>query len=747
MKRLFTLFVLFNFTVFLSMAQLPESFGDLINSVDLGSQTPTPDRSITGIQYANGNLWVTGFDPDDYWQHKLYKFSGDGTELLETFSYGVEAAGWHDMAWDGEFLYVADMQVVRQIDPANGQKTGVTIPAPFYYNRGLAYNPFSDHFYIVGEGGFNIYEIDRDGNIVGAIANPVGHYAVGLAVDTISPGGPFLWAYSNIEEGYNLVLVAKQYSLQTNQFTGIQFNGASISNIIAERAGGATIRYNENSETLELITINIRNGSSQDQYEYAMFYDITRDEIPGPQILVNPGSIQNTVQTGDSIDVNVDIMNDGDATLFWSAYIETPDQDTINNLGDLLSSVNLTQQSGNDDRGIKGITYLDNKIWINGRNYSQNQPTIYEFDNAGNLLASHPYFSLNGIGFFSITSDGEYLYGEDTYTIMQIDPVNFQVVDNIIKPSGSFSDMTYDPQTDHFWGGNSNGLIYEFDRDGEVVNEFVTNLAIKGLAWDQWSPGGPFLWAWIEVMDGDEVIGIDAVRLNPHTCTPAGNGFAGVAFSNDTLFTDTPNGIVITSALENNNVSLLGLHNAGQVNGSDTISGTDFMAVYDLDVVPPPGWIKLLDTSYGEITAGQSEQFTVRLLSLMEDTVMTANIRISNNDIENSEWVIPVSFEMTNDFISATTDLDGSRSEALGQNYPNPFVQSTVIPVYLKKSMYVNLSVFDQYGRLVDRTFSGYLPEGAHHLQAQLPDLPDGIYYYTLQSEKEQFTKRMVIKK
>ena len=131
----------------------------------------------------------------------------------------------------------------------------------------------------------------------------------------------------------------------------------------------------------------------------------------------------------------------------------------------------------------------------------------------------------------------------------------------------------------------------------------------------------------------------------------------------------------------------------------------------------------------------------------MEDTVMTANIRISNNDIENSEWVIPVSFEMTNDFISATTDLDGSRSEALGQNYPNPFAQSTVIPVYLKKSMYVNLSVFDQYGRLVDRTFSGYLPEGAHHLQAQLPDLPDGIYYYTLQSDKEQFTKRMVIKK
>jgi len=747
MKNLLSILSISLITIFASNAQLPANFGTLIQSVDLGSQTPTPDRNLIGIQQALGDLWVTGYDPDDYWQHKLYRFSADGAELLETISYGIEAAGWNDMAWDGEYLYVADMQVIHQLDPANGQKTGIDIPGPFYYNRGLAYNPYNDHFYVAGEGGFNIYEIDRDGDVLGAIPNPIGHYAVGLAVDTISPGGPFLWAYSNIEEGYSLVLKAKQYSLQTNQFTGIEFDGASISNIIAERAGGATIRYNAETEKTELITINVRNGNAADQFEYAMFYDITRNEIPGPQISVNPESIQNTLQTGDSIDVVVDIQNNGDADLFWSAYVETPDQDTVNNLGELLGSFNLSELSGNDDRGINGITFLDNKFWINGRNYNSNQPAIYEFDKNGNLLTSHPYNSINNIGFFSLTSDGEYLYGEDTYTIMQIDPENFTVVDYIIKSNGSFNDMTYDPQTDHFWGGNANGLVSEFNRDGDVVAEFVTGYAIRGLAWDQWSPGGPFLWAWVEITEDEKVVGIQALKLDPHTCTQVGDGFAGATLSNDTLFVDKPKGLVIANDPVENQVTFFGLQDAGIINGADTIIGVDFLAAYDLDLVPPPGWIKLMNPSYGAIPQGQSGQFTLRLLSIMEDTVMSANVRIVNNAIENSEYVIPVTFEMTNDFITATFKPGSNKNNRLGQNYPNPFTNSTMIPVWMDETGPVKLSVFDQYGRLIDAIYYGNLSNGSHYFKTDLSGYPQGVYYYILQTAEEKITKRMIIKK
>ncbi|MEZ5084136.1 MAG: hypothetical protein R2750_11920 [Bacteroidales bacterium] len=597
MKKIFylSIILIFPFSLFISKtyAQLPENFGALIYSVDLGSQTPTPDRTLMGIQYANGHIWATGYDPDDYWQHKLYKFNADATALLETYSYGIEAAGWNDMAWDGEFLYVADMQVIREIDPITGEKTGVTFPAPFYYNRGLAYNPLNDHFYVSGEGGFNIYEIDRTGEVIGAIPGTSGNYYVGLAVDTLSPGAPFLWAYTNEEQGYNLVLKAKQISLTTNLFTGVEFEGASISNIINETAGGATISYDYASDSVTFVAINIRNGNANDQMEYAMFYDITRNEIPGAQISVDPVSIQNVLPPGDSVDILVNVANNGDAPLFWSAYLETPDQDTTNNLGEMLFSFNGTEQTNNNDRGLNTITFLNGIIWVNGRNFGGPQPTIYKFSPDGELISSHPYNTISNLGFRTLSNDGEFLYGEDTYSIHQIDPETFVTVGYIIKPSGSFSGVTYDPQTDHFWGGNGNGLIYEFDRDGEVVNEFITPFDIQGLAWDTWSPNGPFLWAWIETnsLNGSKC---EAIRLNPNTCTIAGEGFIGNNFSNDTFFQDLPKGAVITNQWQENKVTLLGIHSAGFITPSDTTEGVDFIAVYDLDVVPPPGWISLM---------------------------------------------------------------------------------------------------------------------------------------------------------
>ena len=552
-------------------AQTPGSFGELTHSADLGSLTPTPDRHIVGVQYAGGYLWATGFDPDDYWQHKLYKFSGDGSELIEYFSYGIEAAGWKDMAYDGEYLYVTDMDTIRQLDMATGEKTGVTTPAPFYYNAGLAYNPGNDHFYVTGDGGSNIYEIDRDGEIIGAIDNYANHATVGLAVDTLSPGGPFLWTWSNESIGYNLQLKASQISLVTHEFTGIEFEGESISNIIQETAGGATIAYDYVADSVTFIAINLRNGNASDQMEYAMYYDINRNEIPGPQITVDPPSIQNILPPGDSVDVEVTIYNDGDAPLFWSAYIETPDQDTVNTLGQLTGSFNATQQSLNNDKGMNGLAFLDDKLYVNGRNFGSDQSVIYAFDKEGNLLSTHPYYSLSNLGYRTLTSDGEYLYGEDTYTINQIDPVSFTIAGYILKPSGSFSGLTYDPQTDHFWGGNGVGLILEFDRDGNEVNEFITPYDVEGLAWDNWSPGGPYLWAWVETA-GEEGVMTEAIRLDPATCTPSGTGFPAITFSSDTTYMDQPKAAAITDQWEPNKTTFLGLQNTSLIQGNDTLA-------------------------------------------------------------------------------------------------------------------------------------------------------------------------------
>jgi hypothetical protein len=709
--------------------------GDTLMTFDIGSLTPTPDRSITGIEYAAGYFWATGFDPDDYWQHKLYKISPDGSELIETYSYGIEAAGWKDLAYDGEFLYVTDLDTIRQLRLTDGQKTGVTIPAPFYYNQGLAYLAESDHFFVVGDGGSNIYEIDRTGQVIAAIANYQNHGTGGLAVDTISPGGPFLWTWSSESEAYNTTLKASQISLRTYQFTGLDFDGISISNIIVESPGGADIIYNWEENTLALVTVNIRNGNINDQMEYAVIYNITNNEIPGPQIAVNPTSIQNILPPGDSAVIEVNLSNAGMNNLWWSAYVETPEQDTINNLGDTLFSFNASLQSLNNDNGLNGITYLNNKIWVNGRNYPNQQAAIYEFSNAGELLQTHTYNAINANGFTSITSDGEFLYGVDTYAILQIDPVSFGVIGYLDKPSGNSSAMTYDPQTDHFWSGNGNGGIYEFTRDGNEVKFFLTPYNIQGMAWDAWSPGGPYLWVWSEeeTTTGSKC---RAVRLNPQTCIPTATEFNGFNLGGSAQ--DTPNGAVITNLLVEDKISFIGLQNNGANN-------EDFVCFYDLDVVPAPDWISLSGQTYGVVPVNQTGILNVKLFSIMDDTLMTAVVRIANNTIMEPEVVIPIDFTMLPTIISSVDDYAIKESVIIGNTYPNPFHAETIIPVTLKENEKIQFKVYDNTGTLVNEMSDLHLSKGFHELKLNLAGKKAGIYYLVFQTADKVFTQKIIL--
>jgi hypothetical protein len=264
------------------------------------------------------------------------------------------------------------------------------------------------------------------------------------------------------------------------------------------------------------------------------------------------------------------------------------------------------------------------------------------------------------------------------------------------------------------------------------------------LAWDNWSPGGPFLWAWVE-QQNDEGTSIEAIRLDPHTCTPAGEGFTAINFSNDSLFSDLPEAAVITNQVEDNKVSLIGIQSAGLVNPTDTVEGTDFVVFYDLDVTPPPDWIGLSEYAYGTVPASDSSQFIVNLNAIMDDTVMTASIRIANNDILQPELVIPVNFAMTSLVTTNVSDY-AVQTEVLGNNFPNPFSDITYIPVRLKKFDNVELNVYNLSGKLIANVASGLMAPGEHLIPVSAHGNPPGIYFYSLKTSEGIFTRKLVIK-
>lgn len=89
----------------------------------------------------------------------------------------------------------------------------------------------------------------------------------------------------------------------------------------------------------------------------------------------------------------------------------------------------------------------------------------------------------------------------------------------------------------------------------------------------------------------------------------------------------------------------------------------------------------------------------------------------------------------------------------LKQNYPNPFNPSTTIEYNLLKNGFVNLKIFDIYGRLITTLVNKPQVAGSYKITFdinQLPtgrDLPSGIYFYRLSLSGASLTKSMVLLK
>ncbi len=78
------------------------------------------------------------------------------------------------------------------------------------------------------------------------------------------------------------------------------------------------------------------------------------------------------------------------------------------------------------------------------------------------------------------------------------------------------------------------------------------------------------------------------------------------------------------------------------------------------------------------------------------------------------------------------------------QNMPNPFKETTAIFFELPTAGNVDLQITDQYGRIV-RSMNQEYVSGQHQIILNRGDLGAGLYYYTISSNGQSITKRMLI--
>jgi peptide-N-glycosidase F-like protein/type IX secretion system substrate protein len=81
----------------------------------------------------------------------------------------------------------------------------------------------------------------------------------------------------------------------------------------------------------------------------------------------------------------------------------------------------------------------------------------------------------------------------------------------------------------------------------------------------------------------------------------------------------------------------------------------------------------------------------------------------------------------------------------LQQNFPNPFVNSTVIQYDVRHSGTVNLTVYDAMGREVRTLVNEHKDQGIYKYRFESGNLNPGVYYYTLRGAGWNETKKMLV--
>lgn len=82
---------------------------------------------------------------------------------------------------------------------------------------------------------------------------------------------------------------------------------------------------------------------------------------------------------------------------------------------------------------------------------------------------------------------------------------------------------------------------------------------------------------------------------------------------------------------------------------------------------------------------------------------------------------------------------------SLSQNYPNPFNPKTTINYSIRKKSHVELAVYNVLGEKVAEIVNHMQEAGTHSARFNAAGLPSGTYFYTLKTEDQTVTRKMLL--
>ncbi len=96
--------------------------------------------------------------------------------------------------------------------------------------------------------------------------------------------------------------------------------------------------------------------------------------------------------------------------------------------------------------------------------------------------------------------------------------------------------------------------------------------------------------------------------------------------------------------------------------------------------------------------------------------------------------------------IGLEPEADSLNAFTLNQNIPNPLKDNTMIEFYLPTAGNTRFFIVNNMGQLI-RNENKFYPEGKHQIHLKDLNLPQGIYYYSMEFEGQRLMKKMIIAK
>jgi subtilisin family serine protease len=367
--------------------------------------------------------------------------------------------------------------------------------------------------------------------------------------------------------------------------------------------------------------------SSDDPVNPALAVPLAGSAREAPGLLASPSSFSFALNEGETDGDTLLIQNNGLETLEVSLEV-VPDGGGAS-FGEILSTIDLDEATG--DETIFAAEYADDRFYIGGANRGPNIPQIYVLDKEGNYIRR---FDLPGVtpgynGAYDLAWDGTALWAGWTGGIVKFDTAgNFISSLPLPEEFEVIAGIACDPDSGNLWINGYSGDVLEIDQTGTILRRFTPPPVegLYGMAWDEASPDGPFLWIY-------EIKELSTRKI--HQFDPVAGEFTGFTFTVNPAI-GWAAGLGFTTEWEEGQATLLAVTQAEEDRW-----------VHVVNVADVQGWLSL-DTYAAAVPPGGSASIGV----LVDSTGIlggahSAQINLTSNDPASPALSFPVSLDVT----------------------------------------------------------------------------------------------------